>query len=129
MNKNVRIVLAVLVGWLLYGIVWNATAFLMAAMFSDTFVIGQPLTDTMVLIVYLLASIPVSILAGFSAARVGAAHHTTAVKALAVVNLATGIAVQAMSWNLLPAWWHILFLLFVVPATLYGGGLVKQNDD
>lgn len=123
MNKTVRIILAVLVGWLLYGIVWNAIAFLLTLLWPDTF--GM---DNEVLVVYLLASIPVSVLAGYASARVGMTHHATAVKALAIVNLVTGIAVQLMSWDLLPAWWHILFLLFIVPATLYGGGLFKRND-
>lgn len=129
MNKNVRIILAVVAGWLLYGIVWNLVAFGMSAVFSDTFVMGEPLSDTLVLVIYLALSIPVSVLAGFAAARIGLAHAGTAVKALAVVNLVTGIAVQAMSWNLLPAWWHILFLLFIVPATLYGGRLVSPSSD
>lgn len=128
MNKNVRIVLAVLVGWLLYGIVWNVIGMAMAALFSDTFVIGEPLTDTMVLIIYLVLSVPVSVLAGFGGARVGMAHADTAVKALAVVNLITGIVVQASAWNLLPAWWHIAFLVFIVPATLYGGRLVSAKE-
>ena len=127
MNKNVRIVLAVVLGWLLYGIVWNLVAFGMSSIFPDTFVMGEPLSDTLVLVIYLVLSIPVSVLAGFAAARFGMAHAGTAVKALAIVNLVTGIAVQAMSWNLFPAWWHILFLLFVVPATLYGGSLVRPK--
>jgi len=128
MNKNVRVLLAVVAGWLLYGIVWNLVAFGMSAVFPDTFVIGEPLSDTLVLIIYLVLSIPVSVLSGFAAARIGLMHAGTAVKALTIVNLITGIAVQAMAWNLLPAWWHILFLLFIVPATLYGGRLVSPTS-
>lgn len=128
MNKNVRIILAVLTGWLLYGIVWNLVGFAFAALF-DGFTIGEPLSDTVTLVIYLIASIPVSILSGFAGARVGTTHAGTAVKALAVVNLITGIIVQAAAWNMLPAWWHSLFLLFVVPATLYGGGLTASKSD
>ena len=123
MNENVRIVLAVLVGWLLYGIVWNVLGLAMAAIFSDSFTLGEPLTDTLTLVVYLVLSIPVSILSGYGSARFGLDHAGTAVKALAIVNLVTGIVVQSMAWKLLPAWWHIAFLIFIVPATLYGGRL------
>ncbi len=128
MNKNVRIILAVLTGWLLYGIVWNLVGLALSSIFSGTFVLGEPLSDTTTLVVYLIASIPVSILAGFAAARVGVAHAGTAVKALAAVNLVTGIIVQASAWNLLPTWWHILFILFIVPATMYGGGLSRPKS-
>jgi len=128
MNKNVRIILAVLVGWLLYGIVWNVVGLAFAALFP-AFVVGEPLTDMVTLIIYLIASVPVSILAGFAGARVGAAHAATAVKALAIVNLITGVAVEVMYWDLLPIWWHILFILFIVPATLYGGNLVKPKSN
>ena len=128
MSKNVRIFLAVLVGWFLYGLVWNLVGLAFAALFP-AFVIGEPLTDTVTLVIYLIASIPVSVLAGVAGARVGAAHAAKAVKVLAIVNLITGIIVQAAAWNSLPAWWHILFLLFVVPATLYGGSLVGSKTE
>jgi hypothetical protein len=39
--------------------------------------------------------------------------------------LATGIAVQASVWNLMPVWYHVPFLVLVVPACILGARLVS----
>jgi len=127
MSKPVRIILAVVAGWFLYGTLWNVTGMTLASVFPDSFSLQEATSDMTLLIVYLLISIPISVLCGYVAARIGNAHAGTAVKALAIVNLVTGIAVQVMAWDLLPAWWHIAFLVFIVPATMYGGGLFKPS--
>ena len=46
-----------------------------------------------------------------------------AVWILAFVQLAIGIAVEASYWELMPVWYHLLFLALLIPATVYGGRL------
>ena len=38
---------------------------------------------------------------------------------------AVGIAVEASVWSLLPAWYHIIFLVLLIPVTMAGGRLKK----
>ena len=40
-----------------------------------------------------------------------------------ILLLATGIAVQLQYWSLLPIWYHLVFLVLLVPSTVAGGSL------
>ena len=41
--------------------------------------------------------------------------------------LATGIAVQAGVWSLMPAWYHLTFLVLLAPMVLTGGKLAASR--
>lgn len=45
---------------------------------------------------------------------------------LGLALLATGIAVQASVWKLEPIWYHLTFLVLLVPLTLLGASFVKS---
>lgn len=121
MNKPLRITLAVVTGVVLWGIVWNLFTLAGTMLIPDELAPNMPITHVGILIAYLVISIPVSILAGFAGAKVAAEHAGTAIKILAGVQLAIGIFVEVTYWDLMPAWYHIIFLAIVVPATLKGG--------
>ncbi|MDA0378068.1 MAG: hypothetical protein O2899_01135 [Bacteroidetes bacterium] len=127
MKPALRIVLAVLAGFGLWGIVWNAFTSAMMALFPDDLVANEPITGTGFLVMFILVSAAVSVLAGWASVRVGQDRAATAVRALAIVNLVFGIAVEVSYWDLMPAWYHIIFLILVVPATLYGGRLGSSH--
>ena len=42
---------------------------------------------------------------------------------LGIILVLVGIGVEYMFWNLAPAWYHILFVLFLFPMTVLGGKL------
>lgn len=42
---------------------------------------------------------------------------------LGVLLLVVGIVVQASYWNVLPVWWHLCFLVSILPFTLLGARL------
>lgn len=128
MKPSLRIILAVLAGFVLWGIVWNVFTAGMMAVFPDDLVANEPITGVGYLVVFIAVSAAVSVLAGWATARVGKDRASTAVRALAIVNLVFGIAVEIAYWDLMPAWYHLIFLALVVPATLYGGRLATPND-
>jgi hypothetical protein len=78
------------------------------------------------LLVMLLGSVVFSIAAGYVAAAVGGGDSYTPVLVLCALQLALGIFFQAQAWQLLPLWYHLPFLLLIVPATLFGGWLRLQ---
>jgi hypothetical protein len=88
---------------------------------------GQPVTDTGVLGALVLYSVVLSILAGYVTARVASNAATSAVRGLAILQLLLGVAIEASAWSLTPVWYHIVFLLLLVPATIYGGGLAVRR--
>jgi hypothetical protein len=40
-----------------------------------------------------------------------------------VIQLGLGIFFQSQAWQLMPLWYHVPFLLLIVPATLLGARL------
>jgi hypothetical protein len=45
---------------------------------------------------------------------------------LGVLLLAFGLMVEVMAWNYLPIWYHLIFLVLLIPFTVLGGK-VKQT--
>ena len=115
-----RTIGAVVVGVVLWGLLWNGgNAALVAA---GVFTMGEPITGVGVLIGLLIYSAALSVLAGYVTAAVKAGPDAMmAVKALAGVNFAIGVVVEVMYWSLMPVWYHVIFLALVVPMTVLGG--------
>lgn len=128
MAKAGRRILAVLLGTVVWGILWNVGTRVAMASFPDLLQPEQPVTHTGILLGYLGYSVLLSVLAGFLTAIVaGGANPMTAVWILAVLQLGIGIAVEVSYWSLMPAWYHLIFLALVVPATVWGGMLRAGN--
>ncbi len=115
-----RAVLGVILGYTVWTVLWllgNAVFFADAAEVVES---GQPYTATGGLLGVIALSIVCSLAAGFAAARI-AGGHSRAVLVMAGLLLATGIAVQAGVWALMPPWYHVVFLVLIVPVALIGG--------
>ena len=77
-----------------------------------------------VLIALLIKSFIVSLISGFIAALI-AGENTKSTLALGVLLLLFGIFVQAGYWNYMPLWYHIPFLILLIPMTVLGGKFRK----
>lgn len=128
MRTIARFVLAVLAGAAVWAALWlSGTAFANYA-FPDTVVPNQPLTHVGILVGYLVYSVALSVLAGLvTALAAGSERPMRAVAVLAALQLAMGIAAEVSYWDLMPVWYHLVFLGLVVPATLYGGTLRRRG--
>ncbi len=116
---------AVVVGVVLWGVLWNGGNAVLGS--TGIITVGEPITGVGVLLGLIAYSAALSVLAGWSAAAIaGVPGAMGAVRALAGVNLAIGIVVEAMYWSLMPAWYHIVFLALVVPMTLIGGRMKAE---
>lgn len=134
----VRVILGVVAGFVVWSILWvgsdqvliNASKGWYGAHQSamETAVYnGGPFTaDTTIMLIRLVISIVASIMAGFIASFI-ALGNARATLALGVVLLIVGIAVQAMLWNVQPVWFHVIFLILLVPLTILGGRLKKSG--
>lgn len=134
----VRTILAVVAGFIVWSIVWvgsdqvlinlsrgwyGAHQFAMEKALYN----GESFTaDTTIMLIRVVISIVASIMAGFIASFI-AVGNSRATLALGIVLLIVGIAVQAMLWSVQPIWFHVVFLILLVPMTILGGRLRKSG--
>ena len=133
-----RIILGVIVGFVAWSIIWvggdEALASLSGGWYSTNKLNFEKAAfnntaftaDSLILLVHLIRSIFASLLSGFLAAFVANENRRTTM-ILGVLLLVVGIIVQAMVWNLLPIWYHLVFLLLLIPVTIAGGYLKKTT--
>ena len=130
----VRIILGVIVGFLVWSILWVGSDQVLINSFRDWYGAHQNAFETAmlnetaftpnntILVMHLVRSVIISIMAGFLAAFV-ANENKKAPLALGILLLLFGLMVQVMAWSYLPIWYHAIFLLLLVPVTIIGGRL------
>ncbi len=130
----VKIILGVIVGFIVWSILWIGTDFvLMAALpWYRAHQVGmaramaeiQPFSaDATVLAMNLVRSILVSMVSGFLAAFI-ASERSRSGLILGILLLAVGLLVQVSAWSYMPVWYHVIFLALIVPVTMTGAKLV-----
>ena len=131
-----RIILAIIVGFILWSILWVGSDALMSLISADW---GKTSADfraavenktpytlsAAVLGALLVKGFIVSIISGFAAALI-ARENVKSTLVLGVLLLIFGIFVQAVHWNYMPLWYHIPFLVMLIPMTIFGGKLKKN---
>ncbi|NOT47932.1 MAG: hypothetical protein HOP17_09330 [Acidobacteria bacterium] len=135
----IRIILGVIVGFVVWSILWVGSDQVLINASKDWYGAhqfglekamynGEPfVADTTILIVGLLRSVIFSLMAGFLAAFI-ANENSKAPFALGVVLLLVGIGVQVAVWKYIPIWYHFLFLFLLIPVTVAGGRLRSRTD-
>src|SRR5215213_8996803 len=133
----VRIILGVIAGFITWSILWVGSDAILSAISTDW---GKTSTEfreavanqtpytlsSTVLIALLIKSFIVSIISGFITALI-AKESTKSTFALGTLLLLFGIFVQVGHWNYMPLWYHIPFLILLIPMTVLGGRLKKQS--
>lgn len=118
-----RAIGAVVAGFVLWTVLWLGFSVVLQSAMPEVVVPGQPLGHTGVLLAYIAWSVVISAASGWVCAAIRKTSPMGAVWALAIVLLLVGIGVEASAWSLTPAWYHIGFLLLLVPSTVFGGKL------
>jgi hypothetical protein len=95
---------------------------------ESAFATGAPFKgDAGIEIINLIRSFVTSLIAGYMAALV-AGEYRRSTLALGIVLVVVGIVLQGFAfWNLAPAWFHVLFVLGLLPMTILGGKLRRPN--
>ena len=128
-----RIILGIVAGFIAWSILWvgsdqlmimyipwygqHQIAFERAIVNHDVFTASNT-----VLLLHTLRSVIISLISGYIAALVAGENRRSPLL-LGILLLLFGIFVQAMAFNYLPIWYHIVFLVLLVPATIIGGKL------
>ena len=77
----------------------------------------------MALLALLAGSCILSLLAGFTAASIARSSPVAVAMGLGLLLLAVGLFVQVQLWRLMPFWYHLLFLVLLVPICFAGAWL------
>lgn len=123
-----RTIGAVLAGAIAWAILWLGGTAAAQAAFPTIIQPDQPLTHMGALLSYILYSVGLSILAGFTTAAAAGRSPMPAVWILCALQLTLGVIAEVSYWSLLPVWYHLVFLALIVPATAYGGQLQRQRQ-
>ncbi len=134
-----KIILGIVAGFIAWSVLWiGSDAILMTllpgwygshqAEFETAVKNQTPFTvDSMILIIGLIRSIIISIISGYLAALI-AKENKTSTFCLGILLLLIGIFIQSIFWNYVPLWYHIPFLLLLIPMTILGGKLKSVNS-
>ncbi len=132
----VRIVLAVIGGFLAWPIMWVGNEQLLSAMWPEWYGVhqlafqaaienGGPFTaNTTLLLIHLVLGSIVSVTSGFLAALI-AGENRRAPLVLGFLLLALGVMKAVLSWPYVPMWYHVGFTALLLPMTMLGG---KQSS-
>lgn len=131
-----RIVLGIIVGFIVWSVLWVGSDAVISILlpdwygkhqteFMDACAAGQPFAiNPTILILGLIRSIIISIISGFVAVSIAREIAKTTV-ILGILLLAFGIFAQALVWSYVPLWYHIPFLFLLIPMTGLGGKLKR----
>jgi hypothetical protein len=123
----IRSILAVIAGSALWTVLWLGSNAMLAAIFPARMKAGR-IDSVPVLLLILGLSLIFSILAGYVTALLARRKEMTHTLILGVLQLAMGIAAQLANFDLLPLWYHLSFLLLLIPGNLFGGLLQSRKS-
>jgi len=133
----VRIILAIIVGFIVWSILWIGSDMILMSALPDWYgkhhkeleaaVTNKTafMSDSVILLIGLIRSVIFSIICGFLAALI-AKENVKSTLGLGVLLLAFGIFIQSVYWNYAPLWYHLSFLILLIPMTVLGGKLKKS---
>lgn len=133
-----RIILGAIAGFVAWSILWVGSDAILAAISPGWYgrhhaeleaAVNQKtpfMSDSVILIIALIRSVIFSLIAGFLAASI-ARESAKSPLALGILLLLFGIFIQSIFWNYAPLWYHLTFLLLLVPVAMLGGKLKRQK--
>ena len=68
------------------------------------------------------------VLVGYLAATIARRREIAHALALGILQLTIGIAVQLQYWEVMPLWYHLLFLGLIVPTCVLGGRIRAEGQ-
>ncbi len=122
-----RAVFGVIAGYAIWSIMWIAASALIFKEAAEVVGRGEPYMKSGPYVGLLATSIACSLAAGAVCAAIARTKATPAAIVTGVLLLLTGIGVQAGVWTAMPVWYHLSFLVLLVPVTLAGARLVPQK--
>ena len=116
-------ILAVIAGFILWSVLWVGGNALLTTISPEWYGEGMKSDNSSLLLFSLFRSVVFSLIAGYVAALIAPQNGFNVDIALGIFLLAVGIFVQAQVWKEIPIWYHLSFLVLLIPITIIGGCL------
>lgn len=123
----IRSILAVLAGYFFWTLVWLAGGLALVPVFPDQPTEAGTYDSVPYLAISLVLSVVCSLVGGFACGRISRSQRGIPTIVLAGLLLVTGLGVQIASWDMMPVWYHLPFLILLVPVTVASGSLGKSK--
>ena len=118
-----RGILGIVAGWVAWGVLAQSFMAVLYGLFPQHFDSNGGSQHAGILVLMLALSVVYSLTAGAVTALIASENTMKYVWGLAIVNMATGILVQSMAWSIAPPWYHLIFLVLLIPMAVAGGRL------
>ena len=122
----IRSIAAVIAGFVLWSALWLGYNALLTHLAVIPTRLDKPFDDSGVLAVMLLGSMLFSLAAGYVTAWIARSAANGPVIALGLLLVVVGIFVQLGYWHLLPLWYHLSFLVLLLPLCVLGARLRQR---
>ncbi|MBD3165341.1 hypothetical protein GF324_01970 [bacterium] len=122
-----RSILAVLVGMILWDILWLGSNNVFFLIFPELMDLEGPIDNAGILLLFMLLSVIFSVIAGYVTVMIARRKPVAHALVLGGIQLAIGIVMQIQYWELMPVWYHLGFLLLLVPGYLAGAMLRRPK--
>lgn len=133
-----KIILGVIVGFIGWSVLWIGSDPVIMWIFpwykegSEAFMSAveakQPFEVSFgILINSLIRSVIISLISGFLAVFISKEQSKTTL-ILGVLLLLAGLSSEIFFWSYIPLWYHLSFLVLLIPMTILGGKLKKQTQ-
>ena len=122
-----RIIAAIIAGYAVWTIIWLGAGAIVQMVIPDFMPEEGPVTNMLGLVILLAMSVTCSIVGGLTCRIVSKKATLGPAFVLGALLLATGVGVQAGYWDVMPLWYHIVFLLMLFPVTV-GGYMIVPNE-
>ena len=117
----VRLILGALAAPVLWGALSVPVNLLLGALYGAS--VALPPYPTSYLLLSLALSFGYSLFAGWGAARIARTGALKIGVAAGSALLVVGVLVQAGVWDAIPLWWHVVFLVMLMPMCILGARL------
>ncbi|MFT4538133.1 MAG: hypothetical protein ACI841_004859 [Planctomycetota bacterium] len=118
MLKNI---LSAFAGYAVWSVVFLGSSAGVRSIMSDVHTEDGMTRDVTALALYLAISAVSSFLGGLTTAKMAGEPKSKWVILLILLLLGTGIPVQLSTWDSLPLWYNLAFLILLAPITWVGG--------
>ncbi|MBX3359195.1 MAG: hypothetical protein KF745_12300 [Phycisphaeraceae bacterium] len=122
-----RATLGVVIGYAAWTVLWLVgNHFLFAEAAAAVSGRQERYEATLPLVALLGQSVVCSLVGGILCGAIARGRAVAAALCLGVALVGTGIGVQASVWSLMPAWYHVAFIVLLLPVTVLGAAFVRR---
>lgn len=125
----VRSILSVLAGFAAWTVLWLASNAAVMAVAPGSFREDGTTDSVGILVLILVLSVVFSVVAGWLCAKLARRNAMAHALGLGVVLLIVGVFVQMQYWDVMPVWYHVLFLALLIPGALLGGRTQLDGEE